>query len=58
MSLKFKDEIDFATFENLMEENGIVAYELSCLASKIKRKLFKIWIFLFPFLKICKMKGP
>jgi hypothetical protein len=28
MSLKFRDEIDFATFENLMEENGDVVYEI------------------------------
>jgi len=28
MSLKFKDEIDFATFENLMEGNENVVYEI------------------------------
>jgi hypothetical protein len=28
MSLKFKDEIDFATFDNLMEENANVVFEL------------------------------
>jgi hypothetical protein len=48
MSQKFRDEIDFATFENLMEENGNVGYELSCLASNIKMKLFKIWILFSP----------
>jgi hypothetical protein len=48
ITLKFKDEIDFATFENLMEENENVDYELSCLAFNIKSKLFKIWILLFP----------
>jgi hypothetical protein len=42
MNLKFRDEIDFATFENLMEKTGNVVYELSCLASNIKRKLFNI----------------
>jgi hypothetical protein len=26
MSPKFRDEIDFATFDNLMEEDGNVAY--------------------------------
>jgi len=26
MSLEFRDEIDFATFDNLMEEDGNVAY--------------------------------
>ncbi len=36
MSLKFRDEIDFATFDNLMEEDGNVVYERSCLASNIK----------------------
>jgi len=39
MSLKFKDEIDFATFDNLMEEDGNVVYELSCLASNIKKEV-------------------
>jgi hypothetical protein len=28
MSLKFKDEIDFATFDNLMEKDENVVYEL------------------------------
>jgi hypothetical protein len=37
MSLKFKDEIDFATFDNLMEKDENVLYELSCLASHIKK---------------------
>jgi hypothetical protein len=35
MSLRFKDEIDSTTFDNLMEEDGNVVYELSCLASNI-----------------------
>ncbi len=39
MNLKFKDEIDFATFDNLMEEDGNVVYELSCLASNIKKEV-------------------
>jgi hypothetical protein len=30
MSLKFRDEIDFATFDNLMEKDGNVVYEKSC----------------------------
>jgi len=29
MSLKFRDEIDFATFDNFMEEDGNVVYECS-----------------------------
>ncbi len=36
MSLKLRDEIDYATFNNLMEEYGNVFYELSCLTSNIK----------------------
>ncbi len=57
MSLKFRDEIDFATFDNLMEEDGNVVYELSCLDSNIKRKLFGFWIFFFPY-KNMKKKCP
>jgi hypothetical protein len=34
-SLKFKDEIDFPTFDNVMEGDANVAFELSCLASNI-----------------------
>ncbi len=37
MNLKFKDEIDSRTFDNLMEEDGNVIYELSCLASNVKK---------------------
>jgi hypothetical protein len=37
MSLKFRDEIESATFNNLMEEDRNVVYELSCLASNIKK---------------------
>jgi hypothetical protein len=44
MRLKFKDEIDFATFDNLMEEDGNVVCELLCLASKID---FRFFSFLF-----------
>jgi hypothetical protein len=42
MSLKFRDEIDFVTFDNLMEEDGNVVYELSCLASNIKKEVIKV----------------
>ncbi len=41
MSLKFRDKIDFATFDNLMEEDGNVVYELLCLASNIKQKIVR-----------------
>jgi hypothetical protein len=49
MSLKIKDEIDSTTFDNLKEKDVNVVYELSCLASNIKIKLFKFWILFFPF---------
>jgi len=39
MSLKFKDQIDSATFDDLMDENENVIYELSCLASNIKNEV-------------------
>ncbi len=38
MSLKFKDEVDCITFNNLMEEDVNVVFELSCLPSNIKKK--------------------
>ncbi len=46
MSLKFKDEIDFATFDNLMEEDANVIYKLSCLASNIKEVVQILDLFL------------
>jgi hypothetical protein len=39
MSLKFRNEIDYATFDNLIEEDGTVVYELWCLASNIKKEI-------------------
>jgi hypothetical protein len=39
MSLKFRDEISYATFDNLMEKDGNVVYELSCLASNINKEV-------------------
>jgi hypothetical protein len=42
MSLKFKDEIVFTTFNNLMKEDGNVVYELSCLASNIKKEVMGV----------------
>jgi hypothetical protein len=51
MSLKFKDEIDFATFDNLMEEDGNIVYELSCLASNIKKEVVQVLDFFLSFLK-------
>ncbi len=42
MSLKFKDEINFATFDNLLEEDGNVVYKFSCLASNIKNEVTQV----------------
>jgi hypothetical protein len=50
MSLKYRDEIDFATFDNLMEEGGNVVYELSCLASNIKKEV-QVLDYFISFLK-------
>ncbi len=38
MSLKLKDEIDSTTFDNLMEEDENVVYELSYLTFNIKKR--------------------
>jgi hypothetical protein len=51
MSLKFKDEIDFVTFDNLMEEDGTIVYELSCLATNITKEVVHVLDFFFSFLK-------
>jgi len=42
MSLKFKNEIDLATFDNLMEKDGNVVYELSCLTFNIKKEVIQV----------------
>jgi hypothetical protein len=57
MNLKFKDEIDFATFDNLMKEDANVVFMLSCLASNIKKKLLGFWI-LFPPFQTNMKKNP
>jgi len=36
-SFKFKDAIDFTTFDNLMEDDANVVFELLCLASNMKK---------------------
>ncbi len=54
MSLKFRDETHFATFDNLMEEDGNVVYELSCLASNIKKEVVQVLDSFFPFYKNMK----
>jgi hypothetical protein len=47
ISLKFKDEIDSTTFDNLMEKDGNVVYELSYLASNIKTIIVHVLDFFF-----------
>jgi hypothetical protein len=50
MSLKFKDKIEIVTFyNNLMDEDGNVVFELACLISTSKKKLLTFWILFFPF---------
>jgi len=48
-SLKFKDEIDFATFDNVMEGDANVAFELSCLVSNIRKEVVGVLDSLFIF---------
>jgi hypothetical protein len=57
MILKFKDEIDFVAFDNLMEKYANVVYELSCLASNIINKSWGVGSFSFLFKEIRK-KNP
>ncbi len=58
MSLKFKDEIDFATFDNLMEENANVFFKLWWLASNIKKEVVGFGIPSFHFKENMKKKIP
>ncbi len=51
MSLKFRDEMESTTFNNLMEEDGNVVYELSCLASNIKKEVVYVLDYFLFFLK-------
>jgi len=51
MNLKFRDEIDSTTFDNLMEEDANVIYELSCLASNIKKEVIQVLDSFLSFLK-------
>jgi len=59
MSLKFRDEIDSTTFDNLiMEEDGNVVYELSCLASNLKNEVVQVLVSFLSFLKKYEKKSP
>jgi hypothetical protein len=51
MHLKFRDEIDLATFDNLMKEDGNVVYELSCLTSNINKEVVQVLDSFLSFLK-------
>ncbi len=53
MSLELKDKFDFATFDNLMEEDANVVYELSCLVFNIKKHC---WGFQFKYIYIYEKK--
>ncbi len=58
MNLKFRDEIDSTTFDNLMEEDGNVTYELSCLASNIKKEVIQVLDSFLSTLKKWENEGP
>ncbi len=59
MSLKFKDEIDFATFNNFLEKDANVIFEFSCLVSTIKNEIVRVLDFFYFFLKkIWRKKVP
>jgi hypothetical protein len=51
MNIRFKDEIDYATFDNLMEKYANVVFELSCLASNIKKQVVGVLDYFLSFLK-------
>jgi hypothetical protein len=52
MSLKFRDKIDFTTFDNLMvKKDGNVVYALSCLASNLKSEVVQVLVFFISFIK-------
>ncbi len=57
ISLEFKDEIDFTTFDNLMEEDANVVSQLSCLASNIKKEVVGVLDSLISFLKKYEKKS-
>jgi hypothetical protein len=51
MNLKFKNEIDSANFDNLMEEDANVVFELSSLVSNMKKEIVGVLDFFISFLK-------
>jgi hypothetical protein len=51
MNIKFKDEIHYATFGDLMEEDANVVFELSCLTSNIEKEVVGVLDSFLSFLK-------
>jgi hypothetical protein len=52
MSLKFKDKIEIVTFfNNLMDEDGNVVLELTCLTFNIKKEIVDVLNSFLSFLK-------
>jgi hypothetical protein len=49
MNIRFKDEIDYATFDNLMENYANVVFELSCLTSNIKKEVVGVLDYFLSF---------
>jgi hypothetical protein len=56
VNLNFRDEIESINFDNLMEEDGNVVNELSCLASNINKKVVHVLDLFLSFLKNMKNK--
>jgi hypothetical protein len=57
MSLKLKEENQIIpSFESLMEDDSIVFYELSLLASNIRREVINVLDYFLSFLKKCENK--
>jgi len=42
MNLKFNNEIDSAPFDNLMEKDANVVFEISCLVSNMKKEVVEV----------------
>ncbi len=49
MSLKFKDKIDFATFDNILEGDANVALSYHVWLPTLKKKLLGFWILFLIF---------
>ncbi len=48
INLKFKDEIETLTsFDNIIEKDANIAFELTCLTSNTKKKFMGFWILFF-----------